>query len=188
MTDNYLRFDVSGERALSVAGCASVALSSLLALEQHEKEAELFLENLRSEIGAPGEPGAESATELEIRASKTALFDQVQALRRDVADLAADAATLLPSPNGASTIVIPKDLPLPRLDLPTPLALAEFQRWYAQGAAIHTRDAARNADQLVRHLSDSDDPETMNLCAALKDFAQGVRGQGSGPRQPGRGP
>jgi hypothetical protein len=99
--------------------------------------------------------------------------------------LAADAATLLPPSNGASTIVIPKDLPLPRLDLPTPLAFAEFQRWYAQGAATHTRDAARNADQLVRHLSDSDDPETMNLCAALKDFAQGVRGQGSGHGNPG---
>jgi hypothetical protein len=182
MDEKYRRYDISQDRALSVMGCASVALSSLLAWEKHEREAATLLENLRSEIGISEEGDANPATHRDAQAVKAALSDQVRALRKDLADLAADAASVLPPPEGASTIVIPKELPPPQLDLPTPLALAQFERWYVQGTAKHMRDAAQNAEQLVRHLRDSDDPDTMNLCSALEDFVRGVSGQ----QPPGR--
>ena len=39
MTEDYHRYEVPPERALSIAAGASVTLSSLLALERHESEA-----------------------------------------------------------------------------------------------------------------------------------------------------
>lgn len=179
MSDSYHRYEIPPERALSIAAGASVALSSLLALEKHESEATIYLKNLTAEIGVADDRDEKSDADREAEARKTALLDQVQALRRDVADLAADAAALLPPPEGPSAIVIPKELPPPRLDLPAPLALAQFQRWYVQGTATHMRGAAQSADQLVRHLGDSDDPDTMNLCTALRDFVAAVKGKGN---------
>lgn len=179
MTEGYHRYKVPPERALSIAAGASGALSSLLALEKHESEAATYLENLMAEINVEEARREKTAADRDAEARKTALLDQVQALRRDVADLAADAAALLPPPEGPSAIVIPEDLPPPRLDLPAPLALAQFQRWYVQGTATHMRAAAQSADQLVRHLGGSNDPDTMNLCVALTDFAGAVRGKGN---------
>lgn len=178
VSDSYNRYEIPPERALSIGAGASGALSSLLALEKHESEAAIYLKNLRAEIDVANNRDRMTDADQEAETRKTALLDQVQALRRDVADLAADAAALLPPPEGPSAIVIPRDLPPPRLDLPAPLALAQFQRWYVQGTATHMRGAAQSADQLVRHLGDSDDPNTMNLCVALRDFVGVVRGKG----------
>lgn len=104
-------------------------------------------------------------------------MDQLKALRRDIADLAADAATMLPSPEGPVAIIIPKDLPLFEGNGSMSQAWTSFSRWYVQGTATHLRSAAQNAQSLIRHLGETADPETENLVDALRKFVNGVQGQ-----------
>lgn len=112
---------------------------------------------------------------------RTALLDRLEALRRDLADLAADAESYMPKiPKGGSRdVVVDRSSPPPDSGLPSPMALAQFSRWYAQGAASHFRTAAQNARHLLRHLGKSDDEETEVLCDALQEFIRGVHGPAS---------
>jgi hypothetical protein len=181
MSEPYRRYSFPPERALSIWGCAGAMLSSLHSLEQHEVAADRWLTDFKAQLGnmesdVPPEPPDDS------QAIRTALLDQLGALRRDLADLTADADSYLPEvpAGGSRDIVIDRTVSPPDArGLPPPLALMQFQRWYAQGTASHFRTASENARHLLRHLGHSSDSETVALCDALREFIRGVHGSES---------
>src|ERR671936_644136 len=94
------RFSVPPEQAESVLTDASAALSALFALDAHMEQHTEWFKRTSAALGMT--PQRQDNAAKNARAKEHMQTEQMRALRRDLADLAADAEAVLPPDHPAS--------------------------------------------------------------------------------------
>jgi hypothetical protein len=165
---------------------AARAVRALASLDATIEEAEAALDDAVTRPGFPSRPWPNDAIR-DARALRAWRLEHAAALRRDLAELLADAeACFLEVSPGAIPIasVEAQIESAPRLlsgitlePVEAARYLVELTSWYKREVARHLRSALAATDDLTACL-DRSDPATAQLVDALASFSAEVRGSG----------
>lgn len=182
---NGPRFTIQPEDAKAIMVASGAAIRAISGIDAVIEDGDAAREDAASRPGFPSlpEPPAEL---LEARAVREATLDQARALKRDLAELLADAETSWLEATGPATPFVsvqPKlSTPAPRLlrgievqPLEVARYLVEWERWFGREITFHLR-AATAAMRELMPLLETDDPPSAALHRALETFISRVHG------------
>lgn len=168
-------FRIAPEHASSTCADAARAVSTLFALDQHMARHNAWLAQAATELGL--DTRIDPIAAKDARAKAKALFDQLRALRRELADLALDAAaaTVPLVADAECAMRAPEPEPLP--DAFTRLNFLAVQSTHAHGFSDRSRAATGAVRQVRDRLRRSDDPESRALAERAHAFIVEVHGE-----------
>jgi hypothetical protein len=166
------RFRVPPEQAAATLADAGNAVSALLSLDAHMEHHLAWLSGAAVAIGMT-QTDEEEPTK-DARAVANVQMEQMRALRRDLADLAADAEAVLPGDTAHEEPVVREPFipPLPPSAGPAELLLV--QQSFAHGMGAFCRDATSSLGPLQERLRTFDDDKSDALAARAHAFLVGL--------------
>lgn len=170
------RFNVPPDQASATLAEAGDAMSALLVLDAHIDHHIAWLSRSAEGIGIA--PGGDDAIK-DARAVVNVQLEQMRALRRDLADLAAAAEAALPSGQSREEEIV-RDRFLP--PLPPGLGAAELklvQQSFAHGMVAFCRDATNALGPLNKRLNSFDDEESGPLAKRAHTFLSALHAPGA---------
>lgn len=167
-----LRFAIPTDQAAAMLTECSGALSALFALDSHMQHHLDWLADAGEKLGRDSD--ADDETTRDARAVANAQTDRMRALRSELAELAADAETLLgEGETAAADIVREHELaPLPETLGPQELLMVE--RSFSAGMARHVHNASMSLRPLRSRLRTFDDDASAKLADSVDAFLDAV--------------